>query len=85
MFVYQDNKLFVEAGGTLVGVNISPTGITLVKESTVFKNGTVLCESEVKARFGDRYTFPKKVGEKVDRRRKTDTPKNSAKRGRSSK
>lgn len=82
MFVYQNNKLFVETKGVLVGVNITPAGITLVDETTTFSDGSLLTDYEVACRFGEYYTFPSEVGEDNVRLGEIESAENSAKRGR---
>lgn len=82
MFVYQNNKLFVKTGEVLVGVNVAPTGITLVGERTTFIDGDILTLSEVKCRFGEYYTFPSEVGEDNVGLGEVDPIESTVKRGR---
>lgn len=65
MFVYQNEKLYAEVDDTLVGVNITPTGVSLLKmETATYENGKKLTLGEVRCKFGDMYTFHTPVVEK---------------------
>lgn len=57
MFVYQDGKLYAEVDNKLVGVSITPTGVSTNKYTTTFVDGQVLTLDEVLRKFGV-YTFP---------------------------
>ena len=82
MFVYQNNKLFVETKGKLVGVSITPTSLTLVDETTSFLDGDILTDFEVRCRFGEYYTFPSEVGEVNDSTGTTAPVKSTTRRKR---
>lgn len=65
MFCYQNNKLYsVGKNNELVGVNITPTGVSAVKEKTKYIDGYLMTTHEVYCAFGIyrglSYKFPVK-------------------------
>lgn len=65
MFVYWDDKLFVLQNNTLIGVEIYPDNVVLVKGTEIpyTGQGRVVTSREVKAKWnilaGGSYIFPK--------------------------
>lgn len=59
MFLYQDGKLYVDHLGEYVGVNITPSTVTLCSgETTKYNDGMILTLEEVMSKFGGEYKFP---------------------------
>lgn len=59
MFVYQDDKLYIEDEGTLVGVNVNSHGVSKVSgETASYHDGLMLTNFEVHCKFGTEYKFP---------------------------
>lgn len=72
MFIYQNGKLYVQDGDTLVGVEIHPDKIIKVEDevATLSKSAMYLTLDEVirkfQIRLGNSVTFDKKVAEVVE-------------------
>ena len=58
MFVYQNDKLYVETDDILVGVDITPTGAISTNEISYYIDGLRLTFDEVVSKFGMAYKFP---------------------------
>lgn len=93
MYIYQDGKLYVQDGDVLVGVDVTPTGTTLIKtEKSKFGNAyALLTPSEVRAKFniisGESYKFPRTKKKEVEvensdttRKTKSSTRKSTSRR-----
>lgn len=52
MFCYQDGKLYLMQNDTLVGVDVTPTGISTNDVKSEYKNGRIMTTHEVKCAFG---------------------------------
>lgn len=66
MYIYQDGKLYVQDGGHLIGVDITPDGVTKIKgtETKLADNHEVCSKYEVRCRFGldeNPYIFPRET------------------------
>lgn len=91
MYIYQNGKLYVQDGGKLVGVDISPLNVTKIKTETgdIELEHSVLTPSEMRAKFTDEngeYKFPRKKkveGKKDDTVRKTKPTTGKSTRGKS--
>lgn len=62
MYIYQNDKLYVQQGDNLVGVEIHSNEVILLKteKSKLEKQFELLTPVEVHARFQGEYKFPKK-------------------------
>jgi len=84
MFVEQDNKLYVEDKGKLVGINVGVNKISKVGGTTCSrkKNSHAMTASEMRARYNigeeSSYEFPKpkpKPRKKTTKKKSTTTKK----------
>lgn len=84
MFVKQDDKLFVEKEGMLVGVKLTPTGFIPTEYKTNFVDGFYLTLDEVLCQYNEGYEFtvPEKEGECDDELGKVERDEAVTKRGR---
>lgn len=75
MFVYQNGQMYVERGNILVGVDITPTGISENGVTAEYYDGEMYTLENLYAVFGRDCTFVhEKAGVKDDTTGKTETP-----------
>lgn len=75
MFVYQDGQMYFERGDILVGVDITPTGISENGITDTYRDGSMYTLENLYVVFGKDCTFVhKKAGVENDTTGKDETP-----------